>query len=531
MPVEPVYRKRLTDQPLPQVTPQSAGNFLRQSAQQQENLAMQSYKRSMEIYDNTMDIMIQQEVKKAYDDNKANPIGFENQINKVMPELLKPIKNSAKKQEFALKMKIESEPFKEKAKRLFDKQQREQATISLFENFDKTKLNMEDTAELLFGDQNNQATVKFALSSWVGFDTMTKLLSKTDDEGNLLLTPTQIQGKIKQYTNDVLSAGARGYFDNASIPEKYKFYREYKNKKANILVPDPQSETGFSSQSVDQFIDRTQYEQDVNYMDSWIKEYEARLKAGKKASEEDITLKLNTLERLKNKQAAFEIKTEEGVKRATKNNDVINVFGFMKDVYAQVNNGILTAKEASALINPIRQSALQIVRDDKFKSLPEPGILAWEKKTALAKGLQAIDDYTDKIIDSEKLPEQEALIFKTNMSYNFYDEFSKRVIDLKSVAKSDAQIANDIVSDLKTQYNGSVLPDLLTYQRANKNQTINATLSDKAGKLPMTNKEAQPIGKAITTPYQTIRDKTTGQLYKVLLDENGFIKESIPINQ
>ncbi|HUT85646.1 MAG TPA: hypothetical protein VMW66_02265 [Elusimicrobiales bacterium] len=523
------YRKQLTSAPLPQVTPQSAGNFLRQTAKQQENLAQETYQRSMDIYDNTFSMMANQKIAQAYKNNPNNPTGLKTELKDVEPELLKPIKNVAKRQELALKFGIMSEPFVEKATKLFRQQQKEEQQTSIFLNYDTTKQNAEDTAELLFGDPNSQATLKYGLSYWTGFDSLTKTLDMKDDLGNALLSPQQKASRINAYNNDVLSAGTRGYFDNASVQEKYNFFSKYKNKDARVITPDATSKTGFSSQSVDKFIDRTTYEQDTNYMKSWIKEYEARLKAGKKASSNEITEKLNTLERLKNKQAAFEVKTANGVKKATKNNDVINVFGFMKDVYAQVDNDILTAKEASALINPIRQSALQLVKDDKYKALPEPGWFAWEKKTALATGLRSLDEYTDEIITTEKMPEEDALILKTNMSYQFYDKFANRVSDLKSVAKSDAQVANDIVSDLKTMYNGSKLPDLVTYRRKNPKQTINTTLSDKAGKLPMTNKEGKPVGQKITSPYQEIIDRKTGQRYKVLLDENNVIKESILI--
>jgi hypothetical protein len=519
MPVSPVYRKQLTDQPLPKVTPQSAGNFFKQSAQQQENLAIQTYQKSMEIYDNTFSAMANQKIAEAYSANKNNPTGLQQALKQIEPELLKPIKNANKKQELGLKFNIMAQPFVEKATKLFRKQQREQQITSTLTNFDTTKMNAEDTAELLFGDPNSQATLKFGLSYWTGFDALTKMLNIKDDEGNLLLTPTQIQGRIKQYTNDVLSAGARGHFDNASIPEKYKFFKQYKNKQATILIPDKASKTGFSSQSVDTFIDRTQYEQDVRYMDKTLKEFERLTKENKDRKKQ----KQAEILALQKTKAAIEIETvlsgfaiDEGKVKNNKNfEDMAN---YTNMVYTAQAQNLITQEEAESYLKPINNSFIEVVNNIKVSGEHKDWYLnakfpfVANKLTVWAEGIKDVNSYIDDIkqTDNQNL--------KRDLYMSYYNGLRDAEIDLKSFNKDDLQKSAIVLEQIKRRFAETAYPQLATFRQ----QTINAALGEQ-GLMPITPKI--PEKKAdlkVVSPKRTFTDES-GKVWEATIDENGII--------
>jgi hypothetical protein len=519
MPVKPVYRKRLTEEPLPQVTPQSAGNFLRQTAQQQKNLAQQAYQRSLEIYDNTFSAMANQKIAEAYSANKNNPTGLQEALKKIEPELLKPIKNTAKKQELGLKFNIMSQPFIEKATNLFRRQQKEQQTSSIFMNFDTTKQNAEDTAELLFGDPNSQATLKYGLSYWTGFDALTKMLNMKDDEGNLLLTPTQIQGRIKQYTSDVLSAGTRGYFDNASIQDKYKFYNQYKNKKATILVPDATSKTGFSSQSVDKFIDRTQYEQDLGYMDKWINKFEAKIKKNKnkQKSASDLSL-LETKAAMQIETAlnSFQIKGTGLDQKVTEKDNFEDMANYTNMVYAAQAKGLITQDEAEGYLRPINNSFIEVVNKVKISGEHKEGYWNPFKENKLSAWGQGLNDLNAYIEDIGKTEDKN---LNRDLYMSYYNGLRDAEVDLKSFNKDDLQKSAIVLESVKRRFAETAYPELATFRK----QTINAALGD-AGLLPITPKlpEKKADLKATMPGYTLARD-ASGNLAWVKRDKTGKI--------
>lgn len=521
MPVSPVYRKGLTDQPLPQVTPQSAGNFLRQSAKQQENLAQQAYQRSMEIYDNTFSAMANQKIAEAYSANKNNPTGLQETLKKIEPELLKPIKNSNKRQELGLKFNIMSQPFIEKATKLFRKQQREQQITSTLTNFDTTKMNAEDTAELLFGDPNSQATLKFGLSYWTGFDALTKALNMKDDEGNLLLSPTQIQGRIKQYTNDVLSAGARGYFDNASITDKYKFFKQYKDKKATILVPDEKSKTGFSSQSVDKFVDRTQYEQDVRYMEQILNEFERLTKENKdrKAQKKAEILALQKTKaaiQIETALSEFQIKGTGLRRKVTEKNNFEDMANYTNMVYTAQAQNLITQEEAEGYLRPINNSFIKKVDDIKAESYGKG--FGWynpipNKYNTFGQGINDLNSYLDDIkqTDNKNL--------KRDLYMSYYNGLQDAEVDIKSFNKDDLQKSAIVLEQVKRRFAETAYPELATFRK----QKINAALGEQ-GLMPITPKLPEKKADLKTTmPGYTLARDAQGNTAWVKRDKTGKI--------
>lgn len=447
-----VYQKKVFSEVATTQIGMGIGDVLRNVGNQADAIASQNMKQADTIYKNEFNNLMLNDISGAYSRNKDNPSGLQKELSEMKKGFLKNVYSDNARQELDYMFDIKSSAYVEKSQDIFNKQQKEQLELSNYKSVESLKLSMQDIGSGIFSD-NPKTQVNSSLTFASSLNELDTLLSAKDSDGRFIYTPEQQQNKRKEFMYSVSSASVRNAFDVSGDEKKFDMLNKFKSKNLNLNIPDGKG--GVIGINIDSFYDRTQYEQDRNYMERWEKEYNAGIKNGKlkEVADNEAINKVKAYMGIDTQIKSLNIKKDVIENKELR--DVSNVNNIMNSVYSNLKDGLISESEAQGFLKTLNPAYVNSI--EKEYILPRDSF--WNRNFKFSDnpvdiGVKEVGKFIDKF--SDKFIGAEKTNFKASMYNSYFNTLEKEGFNRENLGKAPREIIDKTILKIQNDFTNGV---------------------------------------------------------------------------